>query len=116
MTPESAKRALEIFQSVRALPPAQAADFVRSTCGEDAEMHSEVLRLLDCALSDEATETVPAPRMGFLVGQFVSGRYRILRFLGRGGMGQVYEAEDMELKEHVAVKTLLPEIASDGRM
>src|SRR5262249_800533 len=44
------------------------------------------------------------------------GRYRILRFVGRGGMGEVYEAEDQELKDRVALKTLLPEIAADERM
>src|ERR1022692_851289 len=49
-------------------------------------------------------------------GDVVSGRYRIVRFIARGGMGEVYEAEDLELKGRVALKTLLPEIASDPRM
>jgi tetratricopeptide (TPR) repeat protein len=47
--------------------------------------------------------------------QIVSGRYRVVRFLNRGGMGEVYEAEDLELREHVALKTLLPNIAGDDR-
>lgn len=51
----------------------------------------------------------------FSEGEIVSGRYRIRRFVNRGGMGEVYEVEDLELREIVALKTLLPEIAGDAR-
>ncbi len=38
-------------------------------------------------------------------------RFRIVRFIAAGGMGEVYEAEDAALNERVAVKTLRPELA-----
>jgi eukaryotic-like serine/threonine-protein kinase len=37
--------------------------------------------------------------------QLLAGRFRVIRFVARGGMGEVYEAEDEELNERVAVKT-----------
>jgi serine/threonine protein kinase len=42
-------------------------------------------------------------------------RFRIVRLIGRGGMGEVYEAEDLELREPVALKTIRPEIATNAR-
>ncbi len=42
----------------------------------------------------------------FSDGQTVAGRYRIVRFLAQGGMGEVYEVEDAELRQRVALKTI----------
>ena len=46
-------------------------------------------------------------------GQLVAARYRVVRFLARGGMGEVYEAEDLELRERVALKTVRSDVARD---
>ena len=49
----------------------------------------------------------------FVAGDLVAQRYRIVRFLAQGGMGEVYEAEDIELRQEVALKTVSAHIGGD---
>jgi tetratricopeptide (TPR) repeat protein len=49
----------------------------------------------------------------FSAGELVAERYRILRFVAQGGMGEVYEAEDQALGEVLALKTIRPSVAAD---
>lgn len=48
-------------------------------------------------------------------GTVIDGRYRVLKPLGQGGMGSVFLVEDLELEKRLALKTLLPQLASDAR-
>ena len=48
-------------------------------------------------------------------GDCLAGRYRLLRFIAAGGMGEVFEAEDLLLDVRVAIKTIRPDIGGDRR-
>ncbi len=72
-----------------------------SSGGEESSADSAAL-ILDL-------EPLPA----FQGGDVLAGRYQIVRYISEGGMGEVYEAEDRELSEHVALKTVKPEIARE---
>ena len=63
----------------------------------------------------DATKVVRQAAGLIAVGGVFAGRYEIRKVLGKGGMGIVYRAQDRELDEPVAIKTLLPEaIDPDG--
>jgi serine/threonine-protein kinase len=46
------------------------------------------------------------------IGVVLSGKYRITRELGRGGMAAVYEAENVDIGKRVAIKVLAQELSS----
>jgi len=70
----------------------------------------------EALLNDEPLAGQPPPGRILSPGAVLAGRFRVMALLGEGAMGEVYEAEDLELGERVAVKVLRPEIAWDERV
>jgi serine/threonine protein kinase len=65
--------------------------------------------------ASDAAPAATAPASGMkLVGQQV-GKYRVLREIGRGGMGAVFEAVHESIGQRIAIKVLNEEYSSDAR-
>src|SRR5450432_1843971 len=66
------------------------------------------------SIDDNEVPSTLLPAGRLKPGQVLIDRFVILRFIAKGGMGEVYEAEDTFLQGvHVALKTILPQIADD---
>lgn len=108
MTPEKWSQIKEIFALAAAEPIDRRPGLIATACHGDSRLQSELNHLLaQCDAMGSFLETSPLHAAGMLApGDLLCHRYEIVKFLGAGGMGEVYEATDRELGEHIALKLI----------
>jgi Tfp pilus assembly protein PilF len=120
MTAERWQQLKSLFEAATEKTGAERDRFVEAACRGDESLRLELLHLLEnereagSSFLEPATVTLDEP-LSFRAGTMALGRFRIVRAVGRGGMGEVFEAEDTATGERVALKTIRPEIARDPR-
>ena len=123
ITPERWDKIKKIFDSLIGMPEHVRPAALRRQCAGDSLLEEEIRQLLATyertAISVELAAAAalsyvssrePAPVLRD--GDFIAGRFGIIRFINSGGMGEVYEAWDSELQDLVALKTIRHQIAA----
>ena len=110
MNPELWKKIKLTFDEVVELPLTQRSEFLNRNC--DAAIRSEIDKML-ASDEDDSLDISPLESLS-LIGKTI-GKYKILREIGRGGMGAVYEAsrDDGEFSQKVALKLIKRGMDSD---
>jgi serine/threonine protein kinase len=109
-------RVVDLFNQILAIPPKDRDAFL-SASSEPDDVKREVRELVEAHehASDFLEHVSAVGEAPPLPPGTTVGPYRIVKQIGRGGMGIVYEAEDTRLHRRVALKALLPEVAADER-
>jgi WD40 repeat protein/predicted Ser/Thr protein kinase len=100
------ERVSELLADALELPDAERVAHVRAAAKGDAELEREVLSLLGWTGDDELAVQAPAPEPPPGAAANAVPGYRVIRVIGEGGMGTVYEAEQLEPSRRVALKVV----------
>jgi serine/threonine protein kinase len=120
MTPELWQRLKPLFHAAIDRDPAERAEFIDHACADDADLKLQLNALVRA--EEQGTGSLGGPLVNlpsrlskgtvrFHEGQIILDRFRIVRSIGTGGMGEVYEAVDLQLGT-IALKTIRQDIAS----
>jgi len=119
------RRIESLFYEALEVEPEERADFLDKQCAGDTALRQEIDSLLASAAESadflrqpvlEAAQRMMADdRHEMMASGRQLGHYKIVLLLGAGGMGEVYLAEDTQLRRKVALKMIAPELTQDER-
>jgi serine/threonine protein kinase len=119
MTRERWQRLKPLFYAALEKDRSEQSSFIAAACADDPELLSHLTRLVSEAertigpLDNPVWNVSPFIRSETIPGTVLARRFRIASFVGRGGMGEVYRAEDLKLNQTVALKMLPLELTKD---
>ncbi len=118
LPPELQQKVNALIESALKLDPAERTSFLDRACAGNPSLRQEIESRLHSKPNSEAAAAPPARQSksqadaNLIAGETVA-HYKILSFLGRGGMGEVYLAQDSRLGRKVALKLLPKALSND---
>ena len=117
-------RVKDLYEAALECDPTHRADSLQRNSTDDAASeevrrqlteHENVGSFLSTVPFIDYRQPVNQPKKRFAPGEVLAERFRIVGFVAAGGMGEVYEAEDLTLKENLAIKTIRPEVVQQDQ-